>query len=533
MKSKLHIAVTLLAAAIVATEGKAANLSATERLTKELPLNIDGSFAIDNPFGNVEIVGSDQPGLSITIVKMTSGVDKAAVQDAREQTQIVLGGDERMRVIRTVLPAVRPSRWSSNVSYTIRVPRSVHVKVSSNSAERIHIANISGNVTVKNFAGVIALDGIIGATVIDTINGSIIWDTGVNRPSANTQMTTVNGNIEVRLPADSNFEWVAQTIKGDFYTSLPTRIFQFDGTQLRAGVNSPGGPTITTATMMGSVRVLRRGGAVGELQSVRQALAAPDRRNVIVQASASSPVGPLVPAANTVQLPLVPGNWIFSTSIGDVLVGEIRGSARVSTGAGRVELGSVYGECNVTSRGGPLSLGDVFGLLTARTDAGDILVRAAREGGTVTTTGGNIRVIYTGAAMELTSGGGDVIVRQTLGPIVAETRSGDITITADPAAKTLKIDARTAQGNVVLNVSPRFGADVDAIIMTSDPDANSIRSDFHGLAVKKEQVGRKTRIHATGKINGGGDRVALYAEEGDISILQQTGNPITLIQPGQ
>src|SRR5712691_456075 len=232
-----------------------------------------------------------------------------------------------------------------------------------------------------------------------------------------------------------------------------------------------------------------------------------------------------------IQLPIAGGAFDFMASIGDVEVGEVRGPARVQTGAGEIRLGLVYGDCNVVSLGGPLDLGDIMGTLFASTQAGDILVRAAREGGRVSTAGGIIRVLYTGGPMILQSGGGDITVRQAAGQINAETRSGDITITADPIQRTQKIQAHTLQGNILLNLGPRFAGDIDAIVMTSDPDSKAIHSDFTGLRIKKDQVGGKTRIHATGKLNGGGERVELFAEEGDIHITNVTTNPVTVMSP--
>jgi hypothetical protein len=232
-----------------------------------------------------------------------------------------------------------------------------------------------------------------------------------------------------------------------------------------------------------------------------------------------------------IQLPFVTGDWTFAASVADVTVGEVRGSAHVETGAGEVELGTVFGQCIVTSMGGPLNLGDITGILSAHTGAGDVLVRAARMGGEVSTDGGLIRIVYSGGPMTLRSGGGDIIVRQTSGPIDAQTTSGDITITGDPRHRSLRMIAHTMQGNLILNVSPRFGADIDATILTSDPDVNEMHIDFTGLTVRREQVGAKTRIHATGKVNGGGERVELYAEEGDIHISAQTITPVRLANP--
>jgi hypothetical protein len=38
-------------------------------------------------------------------------------------------------------------------------------------------------------------------------------------------------------------------------------------------------------------------------------------------------------------------------------------------------------------------------------------------------------------------------------------------------------------------------------------------------------------IHATGKLNGGGERVELFAEESDIHITNVTTSPVTVMSP--
>ena len=152
----------------------------------------------------------------------------------------------------------------------------------------------------------------------------------------------------------------------------------------------------------------------------------------------------------------------------------------------------------------------------------DVVVQQASEGGTIRTGGGIIRLLNTSGPTRLYSGGGDIIVN-TSAPVTAETRSGDITVTLDRGAKSQRITAKTAKGNILLNVGPGFGADVEATVLTSDPNTNTIRSDFaQGLSVQRDQVGNKTRIRATGKINGGGERVELTAEDGGIQITSGT-----------
>jgi hypothetical protein len=304
-------------------------------------------------------------------------------------------------------------------------------------------------------------------------------------------------------------------------TNLPVRA-NFQGSVFRGTINAPGGPTLTTQTLLGTIRVLGNGVDPRSARSLRQ---------MAVAERFAAPKALLLQPSRRIQVPIVGGAFVFSTSIGDISVGEIRGPARVQTVAGEIDLGVVWGDCSVVSLGGPLNLGDIMGLLIASTGAGDVLVRSAREGGRISTAGGIIRLLYTGGPTMLQSGGGDIVVRQAAGPINAETRSGDMNITADPNQKTQRIEARTGQGNIILNIGPRFGAEIDAMVVTSDPDANAIHSDFTGLQIKKEQISGKTRIRATGKLNGGGERVELYAEEGDINIVNMTTTPVTVMSP--
>jgi DUF4097 and DUF4098 domain-containing protein YvlB len=219
-----------------------------------------------------------------------------------------------------------------------------------------------------------------------------------------------------------------------------------------------------------------------------------------------------------IKLTVVESSYTYATSIGDVLIQEIRGNGDIFTGAGQVQLGSVHGSLKVRSHGGPLRLGEIMGPLIATTTAGDIFIDAARRGGQIATQGGTIRLLYMSGSTRLVSGGGDITVSQAAGPVSAETSSGDVFITMDPIVRSHAVTGKSGKGNVVVHVSERFGADVEATILTSDPASHAIKSDIPGLSISREQVGDKTRIRATGKIGGGGDRMVLEATDGGIRI---------------
>ena len=204
--------------------------------------------------------------------------------------------------------------------------------------------------------------------------------------------------------------------------------------------------------------------------------------------------------------------------------GEIRGHANISTRAGEIVIGKVTESCEATSQGGPINLGDIAGDLQARTGAGDIHVRAARSGGVINTEGGSVHVLHAGGPIDIRSGGGDITLRNAASRVRAQTKQGDINITVDPKLRTTAIDASTIGGNVILNVPPGFAGDFDISIVTSNADADRIHLDVKGLTIQRDQFAGRIRIRARGQVNGGGEKVQIVVDGGDVHVrTAQTG----------
>lgn len=512
----MNISRTIAAATLIlcAIEARAAQVASNEKITRELPILLGGSLVIANPVGDVDVIGTDDTKVVLVVEKIVRALDKTALDEGKDQTQLALLGDARIRRVRTIVPPIHSSRWTSGMRYVVRVPRTINVSVTSSEMGRIRVLDMRGNVSVKCFNGAVVLERLTGSVTVDSANSNILF-IAPDRGLADTQLSSVNGNIEVRVPVGARFRWLAETIKGDARTTLPVR-GAFIGTHFRANVNGDGGPLVTTQSFNGNIFVLQSGTQAAAARSVRA-----------IGPEADMPTGVQASEMRTIQRISVHGFFRYATTLGNVLIGEVHGSADIATGAGEVQLGAVFGNCQVVSGGGPLNLGQITGALSARTEAGDVIVDAARSGGTIITGGGTIRLLFNGGDTRLQSGGGDIFVRQSAGGINAETQSGDITITIDPSSKSEKVTAKTAKGNVILNVMPAFSADIDATVITSDPEMNNIISDLTGLQVRREQIGGKTKIRATGKVNGGGDRVELYAVDGGIQISTRAGNPAT------
>lgn len=523
MKRRVLIAAALFAASVAA---EAANQRKNFRVEQNFPLREGGALVVENPIGDVEIIGVDAAGADTVALKTVIGVDANAIEEGRRGTALIVGGDDKTRILRAALPAMPSRTWSSRVSWRIKVPKSTHVRVMTTSGDRIRVANIHGSVFVKNLNGQIVLENAPGLVSVESVNGNIVYST--QRPTGNATLSTVNGSIAIRVQPDVDFRLIAETVRGDITTNLPAR-GAFFGNTFRGSVNAPGGPTITAGTFLGSIEVL----AWGPLTPTKSLKAEhlPQRPQVprlpgVIRTGGGAQQQ--TPGAPEVKMQMVASSYKYSTTMGNVRIQEIRGEADIFTGAGEVQLGAVAGSAKVISEGGPLHLGEIGGRLIAHTTAGDIFVDSARRGGELYTKGGTIRLLYTSGPTRLISRGGNITVRQANGPIDALARSGDIFVTMDPSARTHAVTAKSEKGNVVVHVGGGFGADVTATILTADPTAHTIVSDVPGLSISREQVGNKTRIRATGKINGGGAPMELEATDGGIRITTGPVGPTVL-----
>src|SRR6266852_563306 len=113
----------------------ASGFSGMETVQGSLPIDAEGSLWIENPIGNIDVIGTDSDVVSFVAQKVVHGIDDAAIAEAREQTQILTTGDTRVRAFRTQLPPLRNMRWTSSVNYIFRVPRTVLIKIGSQAAD--------------------------------------------------------------------------------------------------------------------------------------------------------------------------------------------------------------------------------------------------------------------------------------------------------------------------------------------------------------------------------------------------------------
>jgi len=158
------------------------------------------------------------------------------------------------------------------VSLFLKVPLNTSLELRTLQNGNITIQNVRGEFDVNNLNGSIEMTGVSGTVIAHSLNGSIrvIFDQ-VN-PDKPMSFSTLNGKIDITLPADSNFDIKLDSRMGkiysDFDLTLESQLVKEEEDTrkeggkyeiswdrgLRAKLNR-GGPEIMLKTMNGNIYI--------------------------------------------------------------------------------------------------------------------------------------------------------------------------------------------------------------------------------------------------------------------------------------
>lgn len=102
----------------------------------------------------------------------------------------------------------------------IEVPRNFSLHLSTVNSGNIEVSNIDGEMDLTNVNGNIILKNVSGSANANTVNGKITaYFNSINK---NTPMafSTLNGDINITLPAKARFTTKMKTFRGNIYTGF-------------------------------------------------------------------------------------------------------------------------------------------------------------------------------------------------------------------------------------------------------------------------------------------------------------------------
>jgi len=107
-----------------------------------------------------------------------------------------------------------------NADLKIMVPRNFSLHLSTVNNGDIVVKDVNGEMEISNVNGDVTMKDISGSVVANTVNGDLKVTFEKIAPDVPMSFTTLNGDVDVSLPANAKFTARMKTDQGDIYTDF-------------------------------------------------------------------------------------------------------------------------------------------------------------------------------------------------------------------------------------------------------------------------------------------------------------------------
>jgi hypothetical protein len=163
-----------------------------------------------------------------------------------------------------------------NSDVAIQVPTQTSVSVNARIGNSITIENITGEIEANNMNGQVTITNVSGSVMAHSMNGKILASINSVTPDKAMSFSTMNGEIDVTLPASTKANLKLKTNHGDIFTDFDvkvdsaTRVPEVEDNRKRGGryrvqfdrgtngtING-GGPEIQFTTFNGNILIHKK-----------------------------------------------------------------------------------------------------------------------------------------------------------------------------------------------------------------------------------------------------------------------------------
>ena len=245
MKPSLFILVAVMLSLAVSSRA-----SVTEKFSQTCPLNAEGTIALSNVNGPVEIVAWDKTEVSIEAVK------EASTDEGLKRILIMVESTPARLTIKTE----HESTWKfwgnfqSSVHYTLRVPAGARLDKINTVNANITVTGVHGVVNLDTVNGSIKATGLMADALLESVNGGLNAEYSSVDKVRDVKLKSVNGQTEITLPKGASARLKTSSLNG--HTSVePTIKLNDSGYRGVTGEIGSGGPAISLETVNGSIAV--------------------------------------------------------------------------------------------------------------------------------------------------------------------------------------------------------------------------------------------------------------------------------------
>lgn len=182
--------------------------------------NESGNLEVSLVYGSIKVTGTKGKEVVIKatpVEKSSKAKDKEAPGGLKRisNTSVGITATEQNNNVNVTSEFV-----NRQVNLEIQVPQNFNLRLSTVNGGNLAISNVTGNFELSNVNGHITMENVSGNAVANTTNGQVKanflkWDG--KSPMA---FTTLNGNVDVTLPANSKFNAKLRSDRGEVFTDF-------------------------------------------------------------------------------------------------------------------------------------------------------------------------------------------------------------------------------------------------------------------------------------------------------------------------
>lgn len=225
-----------------------------ESFSESGPFNRTGVVSLDNINGQIEITTWDKDEIRI------EGEKSAKTEEELKLIELTIDRSASRVDIKVKLPK-RRSGWFGNntirggVRFKITLPASASLDRINVVNASIDIDGIQGAVDAQSVNGRIRAHDLGGNARLKSVNGGL--SASFTRVAADQELSfdTVNGSIEVHLPADAGADVHAKVVNGHIDCEFPIEMQGRAGGKRLSGKIGDGRASLSAESVNGSIRI--------------------------------------------------------------------------------------------------------------------------------------------------------------------------------------------------------------------------------------------------------------------------------------
>lgn len=213
------LATVLLITAISASRARAEERDNSSRIAFSDPTK-PGTLQVVIKMGDIVIAGTDDD--QVTVHTDMEAADAPRRSDGLRviSESVTFSLTEKNNIVTLDTGDEFWSGSSGDAEFNILVPHNTNIIVKNGYGGEVSVSNISGNIEIQSLNGEIDLDEVSGGCLVETMNGEIAARITALHADKPLSFTSMNGEIELYLPADAQANVRLRTQNGAILTDF-------------------------------------------------------------------------------------------------------------------------------------------------------------------------------------------------------------------------------------------------------------------------------------------------------------------------